>query len=79
MPRRNSPDIDDEQEVIPRISPICTYCNRLQGFRVCDAFEEIPVEIWTGANNHKRSFDRDGGLLFEQWKPKSVRMRGKIL
>lgn len=37
----------------PIFSPVCTFCIHKNGARKCEAFPVgIPLEIWTGENNH---------------------------
>jgi hypothetical protein len=51
---------------VPALSPICSFCRHLRGFRRCDAFpDEIPLAIWTGENDHRRPVDGDHGIRFE--------------
>jgi hypothetical protein len=53
---------------IPALSPVCTFCRHLRGFRRCDAFpEEIPLAIWVGDNNHRAPYPGDNGVRFERW------------
>lgn len=33
----------------------------------CDAFDEIPDEIWSGKNDHKNSYPGDRGIKFEEY------------
>jgi hypothetical protein len=52
-------------------SDICLNCrhynwDRSTGdSRVCDAFANIPQEIWDGKNPHTSSYSGDNGILFE--------------
>jgi hypothetical protein len=60
----------DKGHNIPVYSPICTFCKHLkeQG-RTCKAFPEkdsIPMEIWTGENDHKKPYSGDHGIRFEK-------------
>lgn len=51
------------------ISPICAYCKhyspKLGKLRRCTAFENIPLVIWSGENNHKKPYPGDRGIRFE--------------
>lgn len=55
----------DKGHEIPRYSPVCTFCKHAQDFRCCAAFDEIPLAIWSGENDHTRPFPGDGGVRFE--------------
>ncbi len=60
-------DIDDSGTWV--YSPICTYCLHwvgIPGKRKCKAFEDIPIEIWTGLNNHTKPYEGDHGVQFEK-------------
>ena len=63
---------------LPLLSPVCTYCKH---FRIessvdisieeptgdCAAFPEgIPIEIWSGENDHKKQFQGDNSIQFEE-------------
>jgi hypothetical protein len=61
------PNIEDKQEEVPMVSPVCTYCRRILGFRHCEAFAEIPVEIWSGENLHRTPYTGDHGLTYKKW------------
>jgi hypothetical protein len=63
--------IDDSELRIPALSPICTFCKHLLSIRRCAAFDEIPLPIWKGENNHTRPYPGDGGIRFEQVDPDS--------
>ncbi len=57
----------DEDQVFPAYSPVCTFCqwegSRLS--RTCLAFPDgIPVQIWTGENNHAEPYPGDRGYSF---------------
>lgn len=58
--------IDDREFDTPKYSPVCTYCKHVRGFRVCTAFEEIPLEIWNGENKHHEPYLGDRGIRFEK-------------
>lgn len=61
------PFIDDSELALPRFSTVCNRCaNLTSGLeRVCKAFPDgIPVEIWTGKNDHTKPFQGDNGVQF---------------
>ncbi|BCB96789.1 hypothetical protein JZK55_17110 [Dissulfurispira thermophila] len=33
----------------------------------CDAFEDIPEEIWQGKNDHKEAYPGDNGIQYLSW------------
>jgi len=48
-----------------QVDPLCLTCRRYIMDRKCSAFpDEIPADIWEGANNHRKPFPGDGGLTF---------------
>jgi hypothetical protein len=54
---------------LPMFSRVCTNCSNLTepGERKCRAFPNgIPLEIWTGENNHTKPVAGDNGILFEK-------------
>ena len=61
-------------------SDICTSCKNYNKnstnaendiIGTCKAFpKEIPEEIWTGENNHTKSYKGDNGIQFEPTKEK---------
>lgn len=63
--------IDDAEQDVPALSPICTFCARLNVAqrRRCTAFgtAEIPLEIWEGQNDHRTPYAGDHGLQFIPW------------
>jgi hypothetical protein len=63
--------IDDKELYVSRYSKICTFCIHLSkdaalGIHKCDAFENIPDEIWSGENNHQKPYPGDNGIQFEK-------------
>lgn len=70
--RKNNKDWLAEMD-ISVVSPVCSLCANFQGQRKCRAFPEgIPLEIWTGENDHTKAIDGDNGILFEQIELKQV-------
>ncbi len=57
-------EIDKELE-IPSFSTVCNYCDHITGYRECEAFKEIPLEIWNGDNKHTQSYPGDNGIIFK--------------
>lgn len=60
----------DQEFAIPIYSPVCMLCKHLRfnEGRTCDAYpkeDSIPMEIWTGENNHRKPFTGDHGIQFE--------------
>ena len=61
-------DPDGEMPIIG----YCIFCSHLNrekgalGERVCDAFENIPVEIWKGENKHTSPYPGDHGITFQK-------------
>lgn len=59
----------DKSIAIPIYSPICNFCKHFKEMtRTCSAFPEvdsIPLEIWKGENDHKKSYPGDNGIQFE--------------
>jgi len=59
----------DKEFEIPQYSKICTFCkhNDAEEDRKCEAFPKgIPMEIWTGENDHKKPYKGDRGIQFEK-------------
>jgi hypothetical protein len=64
-------EIDDRDVELGYFSSICSFCVHLYAIRYCDAFPDgIPIEIWSGKNNHTQPFHDDNGIRFERGKPK---------
>jgi hypothetical protein len=63
--------IDDSEQSIPAISPVCSFCARLDVTKVrrCRAFHsvDIPLEIWEGRNDHRRPYPGDNDMQFIPW------------
>ena len=58
--------IDRDLDVVPWLSPVCTFCRHARGSRRCAAFDgEIPIAIWVGLNQHRQAHDGDHGIQFE--------------
>lgn len=52
------------------VSSVCSFCKNFDDSnpiaRNCTAFPiGIPLQIWTGENDHRQSFLGDNGILFE--------------
>jgi hypothetical protein len=48
-------------------SPVCTLCKHYSLEGGCVAFPRgIPVEIWSGENDHTKPFPGDNGIQFEK-------------
>ena len=60
-------EIDDSEIIYGWFSEVCTKCKHLQdGYsRKCKAFDEIPIPIWEGKNNHTKPYKGDNGIQFE--------------
>lgn len=58
--------IDDRRVTVPEYSPVCTFCIHRLDYRKCAAFDEIPLEIWEGKNDHTEPFEDDRGIQFER-------------
>lgn len=59
----------DLEFTIPKYSSVCSKCQHFKCFRKCEAFTEIPLDIWTGENTHNEPVDGDKGIIFEEFKP----------
>lgn len=58
--------IDDTALSVVLYSPVCSECVNRVDFRKCRAFDEIPLDIWEGRNDHRQPFEGDNGIQFEQ-------------
>lgn len=57
--------IDDSVIYNKIVSPVCDFCNHYKDYRKCEAFNEIPLEIWNGGNQHRDPYPNDNGIQFE--------------
>ncbi len=72
--------LDDRNPDLPLFSPVCEACQHFGGHALhCEAFENIPGEIWRGNNNHQVPYPGDRGIKYDPqpqgWKrpmPKKV-------
>ena len=50
------------------VSPVCNRCKHLisQRNHRCAAFQEIPMEIWQGLDEHLDPVEGDRGIHFEE-------------
>jgi hypothetical protein len=51
-----------------KLNERCFRCRHIQSIMLgtCDAFpNQIPIEIWTGKNDHSQPFPGDNGIQFE--------------
>ena len=58
--------LDDSELKYSYFSKVCSFCKHLIRPRTCQAFEEIPLEIWLGENKHQSSYPGDHGFQFER-------------
>ena len=58
--------LDDSSLTYSNFSKVCCFCKHLIAPRRCQAFEEIPLEIWEGRDKHRGPYPGDGGFQFEQ-------------
>jgi hypothetical protein len=57
----------DKEFLIPKYSVVCSFCMHLIKFRKCNAFNEIPLDIWNGDNNHLKPLSgQDNDIIFEK-------------
>jgi len=62
---------DDSMMTIPFLSFVCGKCKHFQvkkstpSIKRCDAFDEIPMEIWCEENDHTQPYPGDKGIRFE--------------
>jgi hypothetical protein len=57
----------DKSLQIPVFSKVCTFCRHLTDGeqRICEAFPSgIPLDIWTGKNDHRAPYPGDHGIQF---------------
>lgn len=59
---------DDRPTAISSMSPTCSFCSRLQDpfNRRCTAFENIPMQIWSGKIKHTQPYKGDNGFIFKR-------------
>jgi len=49
------------------VSPVCFNCvHKYSGYRICEAFDYIPDDIWEAKNKHDSPYKNDRGIQFEQ-------------
>ena len=52
------------------ISPVCALCKHYSpvegNIRKCKAFPNIPLEIWSGEDNHTKPYPGDRGIRFQR-------------
>ena len=58
-------EINDKEVVWGIFSDVCTFCRHKKDGYKCDAFDDIPEEIWKGINDHNRPYPGDNGIQFE--------------
>ena len=61
--------VDDKEFMVDPFSDVCFWCKHLitsgDEKMKCKAFNEIPLEIWQGKNNHTEPYNGDGGIMYE--------------
>ncbi len=58
--------IDDRELSTPEYSEVCTFCKHMgDEKRKCAVFDEIPMPIWLGDNDHTEPYPGDNGIRFE--------------
>lgn len=63
----------DKNSSIKPYSPVCTLCKHFKHdswpvgeYPACQAFEQIPMAIWNGDNDHTQPVSGDKGIRFEK-------------
>ena len=51
---------------VPFYSDICDACVHVLGYRICKAFDIIPLDIWKGDIPHTEPYIGDKGIRFER-------------
>ena len=58
--------LDDTSALRGMYSDICSFCKHFKSVYKCAAFsDDIPIEIWTGQNDHTTPYPGDNGIQFE--------------
>lgn len=59
--------IIDKNSNISLFSPVCSFCKNYIGYRVCEAFDKIPINIWNGVNQHLVPIiNQKNNIIFEE-------------
>ncbi len=58
--------LDDQEVSRLKYSSVCSKCKHLRELWSCKAFDEIPLEIWNGENDHTEPYPGDHGIQFEK-------------